>query len=393
MSERSYFSISYDLITKNVPLTYDLFVNSSSLENKQKFIRLFPKGQTLEAEEISSLKKKYHQLYVPEDQRRAYMKSLASSDDIDDGQAVTYIKDTAIQYLHNIFDEDKEFSTELLSETIHGCRDAVESMIDVLDDYNIDSLRGLIGSLSGHDFYTYDHSINVSMYCITIVRAIKKDATRTELMHAGLGGLLHDLGKIKIPTHILNNPSGLSEEEYQTIKTHPELGKMLLTDGSCDVEGDIDLNAISRVIHEHHENWDGTGYPDNLKEGEIHLLARICAIADFFDAVTTKRSYNSVLSVSQAIDIMAKTAGKKLDPKVFKIFAAHVKHSKVQSATELKMADSFDPTIPYAELPLEEVKKMFNSEDFGKIRVIEEKNKSKDAKKSKGVKTDLGDKK
>ena len=380
MSEISYFSISYDLIVQNVPLTYDLYVNSSSLKDKQKFIRLFPAGEVLEPEEIAQLRKKYHQLYVPENQRRAYMRSLAGSDNIDDTEAVTFIKDTAIEYLHKIFDDDKEFSTELLSETIHGCRDAVESMIDVLDDYNIDNLRGLIGSLSGHDFYTYDHSINVSMYCITILRALKKDASRTELMHAGLGGLLHDLGKIKIPTHILNNPSGLSDEEYKEIQRHPKFGVDLLLDGSCDVEEDIDLETIARIIHEHHENWDGTGYPNKIKESEIHLLARVCAIADFFDAVTTKRSYNKVLPVSQAIEIMDKTSGKKLDPKVFKIFASHVKHSKVETARDLKMADSFDPSIPYENLPLEEVKKMFEGEDFGKIRVIEEKNKSKDAK-------------
>lgn len=381
MSDRSFFSISYDLIIHNTPLTYDLYVNSSTLKDKSKFIRLFPLGQALDVQDISDIKKKYHQLYVPEEQRRAYMRSLAGAEEIDDSEAVTFIKDTAIQYLHKIFDDDKEFSTEVLSETIQGCRDAVESMIDVLDDYNIDSLRGLIGSLSGHDFYTYDHSINVSMYCITILRALKKDATRTELMHAGLGGLLHDLGKIKIPTHILNNPSGLSDEEYETIKLHPKYGIDLLMDGSCDVEEDIDLQTIGRIIKEHHENWDGTGYPDKLKESEIHLLARVCAIADFFDAVTTKRSYNKVLPVSQAIDIMDKTSGKKLDPKVFKLFAAHVKHSKVETAKELKMADSFDPSIPYADLPLEEVTQMFEDKDFGKIRLIDEKQKNKDAQK------------
>lgn len=387
-NQESFFSISCDWILRNRPLAYDLYVNSSSLKDKQKFVRLFPKGETLAGPEIEDLVKKYHQVYVSESQRRDFMKSLGKGDHVDDAEAASFIKDTAIQYLHRVFDDDKEFSTELLSETIQGCRDAVESMIDVLDEYNIDSLRGLIGNLSGHDFYTYDHSINVSMYCITIVRAIKKDASRTELMHAGLGGLLHDLGKIKIPTHILNNPGGLSDEEYEVIKKHPKYGIDLLKEGSCDVDDDIDLNTIARIIHEHHENWNGTGYPDKLKETEIHLLARICAIADFFDAVTTKRSYSKVLPVSQAISIMEKTAGKKLDPKIFKVFAAHVDHSKLESAKDLRMADSFDPTLPYETLPLEEVKEMFKGEDFGKIRVIEEKNKKKNNDKAKAKKAE-----
>tara|TARA_Y100000780_G_scaffold232594_1_gene268335 strand:+ start:5977 stop:7101 length:1125 start_codon:yes stop_codon:yes gene_type:complete len=370
---------------KDVPLGYDLYVNSSSLESKQKFIKLFPKGETLEDEDLSELKKKYHQLYVPEDQRKFYMQSLVGNVEVPDEKAADFIKETAIEYLHRVFDEDKEFSTEVLVETVHGCRDAVESMIDVLDDYNIDSLRGLIGKMSGHDFYTYDHSINVAMYCITIVRALKKNASRTELMHAGLGGLLHDLGKIKIPTNILNNPSGLSDAEYHEIKKHPDFGINLLLNGAGEIEEGIDVKTIGRVIHEHHENWDGTGYPNNLKEQEIHLLARVCAIADFFDAVTTKRSYSNVLTVSEAIDIMSKTTGKKLDPKIFKVFAAHVKHSKVSTAKELKMADSFDPSIPYEVLPIEEIEEMFNNEDFGKIRVImeEEDKKKKTSKKVK----------
>jgi HD-GYP domain-containing protein (c-di-GMP phosphodiesterase class II) len=159
------------------------------------------------------------------------------------------IKDAAIEYLNNIFGKDKEFSTELLAKNIEGCRDVVESMVDALDQHNIDSLRNLIGNLSFHDFYTYDHSINVSMYCISIYRAINPKATRRELMHAGLGGLLHDLGKIKIPTHILNNPGGLSDEDYQIIKQHPDFGLDLLLNGHCEVSGDIDLKIIARFVN------------------------------------------------------------------------------------------------------------------------------------------------
>lgn len=384
--ERSYFSVSYDLIATQTRLSYDLFVNSSSLSNKQKFIKLFSQGQLLNDSDVIELKKKYHQLYVPEDQRSLYMKSLGALRKGADLDAANFIKDTAIEYLHKIFDKDKEFSTDLLSETIHGCRDAVESMIDVLDDYNIESLRGLIGDLSGHDFYTYDHSINVSMYCITILRTIKKDATRSELMHAGLGGLLHDLGKIKVPTNILNNPSGLSDEEYRQIQKHPKYGVDLLGDGSCHVDDEIDLSVIARIIHEHHENWDGTGYPNKLKGESIHILARICSIADFFDAVTTKRSYSKVLAVSQAIEVMRNTSGKKLDPKLFERFAAHVKYSKVETAKELKMADHFDPSIPYAELPVSEVKKVFKDENFGKIKVLDGQKKKMEKEKAKTAK-------
>jgi HD-GYP domain-containing protein (c-di-GMP phosphodiesterase class II) len=382
VNPRSFFSISYDLIILNKKVPFDLFVNASSVEKRQKFVRIFPQGDTLTLDDLSNFRKKYLQMYVAEDQRNLYMRSLVQSDDIGDKEAITFIKDSAIQYLHSVFDPKKEFSTELLYETIKGCKEAVENMIDVLDDYNIDGLRALIGDLSGHDFYTYDHSINVSMYSLTVLRALKPNATRAELLHAGLGGLLHDLGKVKIPTEILNKPEGLTEGEYQIIKTHPDLGlNLILENEDMDIEG-LDLKTIARIIHEHHENWAGDGYPSKLKEKEIHLLARVCAIADFFDAITTKRSYSEVVSVSQGIAIMEKTAGKKLDPRIFNIFADHVGHSKALTTKQLQMNDSFDPSIPYATLPLEEIEEMFAGDDFGKIRMID-KNENESKKKTK----------
>jgi HD-GYP domain-containing protein (c-di-GMP phosphodiesterase class II) len=189
VGKESYFSISSKMIVTDEPLDHDLFINSSGLESRTKFVRVFPKGDVLSSRDVDSFIKKYHQLYVPEEQREAYFKSLVKSEQFDDVEATKVIKDNAIGYLQNLFDDQKEFNTELLSETVEQCRDAVEGMIDVLDDYDIGSLQGLIGDLSAHDFYTYDHSINVSMYCISILRGIKPDATRQELLHAGLGGL------------------------------------------------------------------------------------------------------------------------------------------------------------------------------------------------------------
>ncbi len=376
-TERSYFSVSYDLIVRDKIVPYDLFVNSSSVEKKQKFVRIFPLGEELTGDDLANLRKKYFQLYVAEDQRNLYMRSLVTSDTIGDEEAVSFIKDSAIKYLHNVFDPEKEFSTEVLYETIEGCKDAVENMIDVLDDYSIDGLRALIGNLSGHDFYTYDHSINVSMYCITILRVLKPKASRVELVHVGLGGLLHDLGKIKIPTEILNKPAGLTNEEYDKIKTHPALGIGLLQESDELSFDDLDLRIIERVVHEHHENVDGTGYPNKISGKDIHLFARICAIADFFDAITTKRSYAKVLTISQALEVMEKAVNKKIDEKLFRLFAAHVGHTNAKTTGQFKMADSFDPCMPYSVLPLEQVEDLLGEEDYGKIRMIENKDKAK----------------
>lgn len=378
--KQSYFSVRHDLIQLDKPISYDLFINSSVVKGKEKFVRIFPEGGTLSKDEVDEFHKKYIQLYVPEEQRKFYLRSLVKEKTVDDVQKANVIKDAALDYLHNIFDKNKEFSTEVLTQGIEGCREVVENMVDVLDHHNIDSLRGLIGNLSFHDFYTYDHSINVSMYCITIYKAINPKATKKELMHAGLGGLLHDLGKIKIPTHILNNPGGLSDEDYKEIKKHPDFGLDLLLNGHCEVSKDIDLKIIARVVHEHHENFDGTGYPAKLKgKDEIHLLARVCTIADFFDAITTKRSYNEVLSITDAMNTMRKFKAIKLDPDIFDIFDNHVRYVRADFARDLRLSDAFDPTLPYAKLPIEEVKKFEKEMDFGKIKVVGDEAKKKKA--------------
>lgn len=372
MSTDSFFSISFDLIAIQKKLGFDLYVNSSSVESKQKFILIFSKDDIFEDSDLLRLRKTYPQLYVPESQREEYLKALVSLDELNPTEATSIIKDSAIKYLEGLFNPEKEFSNDLLVETIKKSKVAVESMIDVLDDYNVDSLKGLIGSLSAHDFYTYDHSINVSMYCITLVKALKPNASRNELIHAGLGGLLHDLGKIKIPTKILNSPGGLTDEEYLEIKKHPKFGIDLLLESGDEFE-DLDLETIGRIIHEHHENWDGTGYPNNLQGKNIHLLARVCAIVDFFDAITTKRSYSDVMPLNKALSVMENTCNKKIDEKIFKVFANQLNYSKSISDKNYVMDDKFDPTIPYHSFPTHEVEEMFNDNDFGKIKMLDQK--------------------
>jgi HD-GYP domain-containing protein (c-di-GMP phosphodiesterase class II) len=377
---RSFFSIRYDLIPAEEKLPYDLFVNSSTLKDKEKFVRIFPEGELLSLEDIQHLRKKYIQLYVAEDQRHLYMRSLVHSGSYDDTQKATLIKDSAIEYLGKIFDGERDFSTEVLEANIEGCREVVDNMVDLLGEYEIDDLKALIGNLSFHDFYTYDHSINVSMYCISIWRLAHPEAPRADLVNIGLGGLLHDLGKIKIPTHILNNPGGLSDEDYEIIKQHPSFGLELLLSGHVKVHPSLNVEVIARIIHEHHENWNGTGYPTKKKESEIHPMARACTIADFFDAITTKRSYNQVMHIADAMNVMRKFRGIKLEPELFDLFERSVEFVKSDVKKDLQLSDRFDPTIPWAQLPLEEVKAL-KTADFGKIRIVGDK---KNDKKSQG---------
>jgi len=359
----NFFSVSFDLIVVDRIIPYDLYVNSSASLEKERFVRIYPKNEDLSLEDLKNFKKKYHQLYVHESQRDDYLKSLIHLKNVSDVQKTDVIKDSAIHYLDKLFSDEKEFTTELLSETIEDCKLAVESMVDVIKDYDVSKVQGLIASLSFHDFYTYDHSINVSMYCISLYTAAKPEASKDEIVMAGLGGLLHDIGKIKIPTDIINKPEKLSDEEFNIIKAHPDYGLQLLTENPCDCKG-VDFNIIKRIVNEHHENFNGTGYPRKLAGADIHLLARVTAIADFFDAVTTKRSYHEVLSTEDAIAVMSKSVGKKIDPVLFDIFTKSVKQLVLTGKLHKELPDEFDPCQPQNVLPLRNPKG-FKIEGFG----------------------------
>jgi len=389
--DKSYFSISFGLVIIDQDLPYDLYINSSTHAKREKYVRIFHQGNTLELSDLDDFRRKYHQLYVCEDQRDLYLRSLVRIEGAEDVQKAEIIKDSAISYLKSVFDSDHEFTNEVLDGTIEGCRESVESMVDVIEDYDITDVHKLIGELSFHDFYTYDHSINVAMYSISILKAVNPKADRKDLVVAGMGGLLHDIGKIKIPTRIINNPGKLSDEDFQVIKDHPDFGYGLLCDHDCSHHEGVDFDVIKRVVHEHHENYNGTGYPNNLKGTEISVYARITAIADFYDAITTKRSYHEVLSTEEAIDVMSHSVGRKIDPKIFEVFRKNVNVIlSGRTKSNIELPDDFDPCQPQNILPFDKVgpkiqqTNFFKKEEqnYGKVKTESESSGKKKSKAS-----------
>ena len=394
----SFFSISFDLILLNRPLTYDLYINSSSLQAREKFVKIVHSGDSVSKTDVMVFHGKYHQLYVREAQRSTFLKSMmqlsepvelpgASPEEtlisVDESRPprvttievrkTTILKNSAIHHLENLF--EKEPSTEVLNETITGCRDVVENMIDVLHTYDVDKLRELIANLSFHDFYTFDHSVNVSMYCILIYQTLHPLASRTEIMQAGLAGLLHDLGKIKIPTEIINNSGKLSDLEFKEIQKHPDFGQDLLLQSALSWPEDLNPPLLGKVVCQHHENWDGTGYPRKIAGEQIHEMARITAIADFFDAITTKRSYSEPLSIEDAVALMGKFVGKKLDPKLFQFFVQNTEKIAKKHHSNLTLTDDdFDPCQPHQSLPLavasQSATVTANAKDIGQVKVL-----------------------
>jgi len=130
-------------------------------------------------------------------------------------------------------------------------------------------------------------------------------------------GLLHDIGKIAIDEQILNNPGKLSEDDWNQMKKHPEIGYRILSTVN-------DMSEMAEYVLAHHERWDGAGYPKGLKGEEIPLKARIIALADAYDAMTSDRAYRKAIDMEAALTEIRKNAGTQFDPKLAEIFVSAV---------------------------------------------------------------------
>lgn len=351
----SVFTVSTDMIPVDKVLPYDLYINSSGREGYERFVCVFRHGRQLTELELHEIKKRFTHLYVREAERGIFLKTFTDKKDIPQEQRTMVVKESAIKHLGDIFSKDKELTSEVLNESLHGCKDSVESMVNLIKADDVDKVQELIAKLSFHDFYTFDHSINVAMYCISIYRMIKKDATDQELIVAGLGGLLHDIGKIKIPTNIINSPYKLRDDEYHMIRQHPGWGNELIAQPDVSTHG-TPKQIIQQVIYQHHENFDGSGYPNGLAGEDIHVLARLTSMSDFFDAITTKRSYHEVMNPEEALNLMKNSVGKKLDPKLYKLFSHHMinhKDCQIEDGYDRCIHATFDPCQPRIVAPWE----------------------------------------
>lgn len=134
---------------------------------------------------------------------------------------------------------------------------------------------------------------------------------------------LHDLGKIAVPDHILLKPGRLTDEEFEIIKRHPDHGAELLAEYVSQTEGDPFLYIAMEIARFHHEKWNGEGYPLGLAGEEIPLPARIAALADVYDALTSRRPYKKSLSHEESVEIIAKSSGVNFDPHIVALFLKH----------------------------------------------------------------------
>lgn len=173
------------------------------------------------------------------------------------------------------------------------------------------TIKSIAQALDAKDKYTHGHSMRVTLYSLALAKVLNLDDSILEEIE--ITGLLHDIGKIAIPEKILLKPGKLTDEEYEIIKTHPELGEKL-------VEGIEKLSIISSWLKSHHERYDGHGYPEGLIGEAIPISSRIIAIADTYDAMTSTRSYRSALTHKNAMEEIIRCSGTQFDPALAELF-------------------------------------------------------------------------
>jgi putative nucleotidyltransferase with HDIG domain len=185
-----------------------------------------------------------------------------------------------------------------------------------------------VARLKTSDDYTYMHSVAVCALMIALARQMGLDAALVR--EAGMAGLLHDVGKMMVPNAVLNKPGRLTDDEFTLVKTHPERGHEILIRG-----GQVSQHALDVCLH-HHEKVDGSGYPHGLAGREISLLARMGAVCDVYDAITSNRAYKRGWDPAASVRKMAEWSKGHFDPVVFQHFVRSVGIYPVGALVRLK---------------------------------------------------------
>lgn len=195
--------------------------------------------------------------------------------------------------------------------TIKTINEQLHDKNQELERAYLDTIGILRQTVEAKDPYTRGHSDRVSEYSVLIGKKLGLDEKTLHILK--IGGLFHDIGKIGIPDSILLKESKLSDEEYSQIKNHPMIGVHMLGDAAI-------FTDILPIVKHHHERYDGRGYPSQLVGDDIPYVARIAAVADTFDAMTSKRSYRDSLPIDVVRAEIERCSGTQFDPNIAKVF-------------------------------------------------------------------------
>jgi len=304
MSLDKYMKIRINSLPPHKSIPFDLFVMIGG-----RIIHYLRAGDKMSAGKIDHFERKApEQFYILAAERGNYQKFVRDglmSTELDTKQKATILRESTMVLVEELFERPD------IETALRDARGVVEDFVAFMDS-DAAAMVNLIG-LSSHDFYTYNHSLDVSIYSLGLGQIV--GFRGHDLKELGLGGLFHDIGKRFIPLEIICKNGPLSDDEWLMMQKHPQFGLQILT------EHKTNENVVACAF-EHHESMQGNGYPQKLTAEEIHPMARVVSVADTYDALTTKRSYNDPMKPTDAIELMAGKLNGRYDPEVMRALMA-----------------------------------------------------------------------
>ena len=321
------------LLKKGMPLTerllkriqnidiYSIYINDEYSNNEIEDI-IKPE---IKQKAVSQIKKAFDNFH----NYNLYLSKNSTSSSIDKD----FLKSRE-KYLSSIKDLSKDILDQLLSK-----KDILINLVDI----------------KSKDNYTYQHSVNVAI--LSIVLGIELQLSRTQLYDLCVGAMLHDVGKVFIPEDIINKNGPLTDSEFEIMKQHPLKGYEYL-------KSSIDISAPSRaIILQHHEKYNGEGYPKQFKKSEINTLAKVVAIADVYDALTSDRPYRRAASPNEAMEYIMGSGNTHFDYQMTKAFSTRIVPYPEGTLVRLSNNDIALVTKSNAYYPLRPQLKILWSED------------------------------
>lgn len=316
-----YVAVDLQSVFPDSVLLYDIYLSTKGSDTPVLYRR---RNIKISADDLLKVASQGATLYVEQGDLARYRASveadlpaIMSREDLPPQQKSAILYDCSTNLVANILREPRskgvlERSQMLASTTAEFMR-------------NESTALAHLQRVASKDYYTYTHSVDVMVFSIAL--AVRLGYDQTEFLNVfGQGALLHDLGKSNIDPRILNSPGKLTENEWKVMREHPVFGCRIL-----DSLGRTE-HVVHDVVRHHHEKMNGKGYPDGLEGKRVSRYARMVAIADVFDALTTRRPYKDALSVDDAIALMQDEMRGELDERYLGVFADMVLNREAANA-------------------------------------------------------------
>ncbi len=319
MFDPGFLPISISTLVPTTSVGMDLYQLS---EETQRPVLFRGGDYPLKLDDINRLRERGIQcLYIAADKREAYqsyLRQIAQGDEslgnIPMAARVGALNEVVRDVLKKSFGDDD------VDQTVQVAGELAEMACDLVshEEFACSDLFKVLH----HDYTTFTHSANVALYCAMLAKGLGFSVADITLITSG--GLLHDLGKLEIPEAILCKPGRLDAEEFRIIQTHPTIGFRHLVHRE-----DLTFGQMM-MVYQHHERLDGKGYPVGVPDDEIHPWAKLCAVVDVFEAVTSNRSYRKPMPRRDAIELLRRDAGIAFDSEMVQCWATTIQTNSIK---------------------------------------------------------------